>query len=182
MEKSKKGQSFLNIKKFNVLGLSLLAGASIMLSGCSAAPKQHVKAPSVMLHTIDLQIDAASQSAASSLDQLAAIEKNQHPDAVKMPFMDIDSPELRQYLSLKYYGPIKPLLTNISKVMGYSFQVYGKAPAIPVLVNVNTVGNVETAKQILQNIDLQSGSSARMNIIPQQRLITMRYFDHAPSI
>ena len=181
MEKKIKGKSFLNVKKFNVLGLSLLAGASIMLSGCSAK-RQHVKAPSVMLHTIDLQIDAAAQSAASSLDQLSAIEKNQHSAAVKMPFMDIDSPELRQYLSVKSYGPITPLLQNIAKVMGYSLQIYGKAPSIPVLVNINTVGNVETAKQILQNIDLQASTSARINIYPQQRLITMRYFDHAPSV
>ena len=179
MDKIKNNKSFFKIKKLNKLGLIVLAGASVILSGCSNT-KQHVKAPNVMLHTIDLQIDAASQSAASSLDQLAAIEKNQHPAAVKMPFMDIDSPELREYLSVKFYGPIKPLITNIA--MGYSLQIYGKEPTIPIIVKINTVGNVETAKQILQNIDLQAGTSARLSIIPQKRLISMRYFDHAPSI
>ena len=66
--------------------------------------------------------------------------------------------------------------------MGYSLQIYGKEPTIPIIVKINTVGNVETAKQILQNIDLQAGTSARLSIIPQKRLISMRYFDHAPSI
>ena len=184
MEKTNKGNSFLNFKKFNTLGLIVLAGAAVTLSGCASrvTEKQSLKAPNVMLHSIDLQIDSAAQSAASSLDQLAAIEKNLHPAEVKMPFMGMDSPELREYLSFKYYGPIQPLMTNIAKTMGYSFQVYGKKPSLPILVNINTVGNVETAKQILQNIDLQAKTSARIDIYPQQRLITMRYFNNAPAV
>lgn len=184
MERTNKRNSFLNFKKFNTLGLIALAGAAVTLSGCAnrVTEKQSLKAPNVMLHSIDLQIDSAAQSAASSLDQLAAIEKNLHPAEVKMPFMGLDSPELREYLSFKYYGPIKPLMVNVAKTMGYRFQVYGKEPSLAILVNINTVGNVETAKQILQNIDLQAKTSARINIYPQQRLITMRYFNNAPAV
>ncbi len=176
-----KGNKVLNKKGLKIATLLAMSFAALGLSGC-AHKKQNLKAPNVMLHTIDLQIDAAAQSAATSLDQLASISKAQHPDAVKMPFQNIDSPELSEYLSIKWYGPIKPILVNISKVIGYKLQVYGKEPAVPVLVNINTTGNVETAKQILANIDLQANTSARVSIYPQQRLITMRYFDHAPTI
>ena len=181
MLKQSKGNNMINIKGLKLASVVAMSCAALMLSGC-AHKKQNLKEPNVMLHTIDLQIDAAAQSAATSLDQLASISKTQHPDAVKMPFQDIDSPELSEYLSIKWYGPIKPILGNIAKVVGYKLQVYGKSPSIPVLVNVNTTGNVETAKQILANIDLQAGTSARVSIYPQQRLITMRYFNHAPTI
>ena len=185
MDKSNKGNSFLKLKKLNAIGIIAFAGATVLLSGCSAnrvTEKQNLKAPNVMLHSIDLQIDAAAQSAASSLDQLAAIEKNLHPAEVQMPFMDIDSPELRQYISTKWSGPIKPFIKGIAKTLGYHVQFYGKEPSLPILVNINTTGNVQTAKQILQNIDLQAKTSAAINIYPQQRLITMRYFNHAPAV
>ena len=181
MLKQSKESKMINIKGLKLMSFIAISSAALMLSGC-AHKKQNIKAPNVMLHSIDLQINAAAQSAASSLDQLAAISKTQHPVAVKMPFQEIDSPELSQYLSIKWYGPVKPILRNIADTVGYKFQVYGKEPSIPVLVNVNTTGNVETAKQILANIDLQAGTSARVSIYPQQRLITMRYFNHAPSI
>ena len=79
----------------NIKGLKL---ASFVAISCAAHDairvcshkKQNLKAPNVMLHTIDLQIDAAAQSAATSLDQLASISKTQHPAAVKMPFQDIE--------------------------------------------------------------------------------------------
>ena len=181
MLKQNKESKMIKTKGLKVASFIAMSCAALMLSGCGQK-KQNLKAPDVMLHSVDLQIDAAAQSAASSLDQLAAISKTQHPAAVKMPFENIESPELSEYLSIKWYGPIKPILRNISDTMGYHFQVYGKDPAIPVLVNINTTGNVETAKQILANIDLQAGTSARVSIYPQQRLITMRYFDHAPRV
>jgi defect in organelle trafficking protein DotD len=180
LEKSKEN-TMMNTKGLKLASFVATSCAVLMLSGC-AHKKQNLKAPNVMLHAVDLQIDAAAQSAAASLDQLASISKTQHPDAVKMPFQSIDSPELSEYLSIKWYGPIKPILRNIGNTIGYKVQVYGKDPSIPVLVNVNTTGNVETAKQILANIDLQAGTSARISIYPQQRLITMRYFNNAPSV
>jgi defect in organelle trafficking protein DotD len=181
MLEQSKGKKMINTKGLKLASFVAISCAAVMLSGCSHK-KQNLKEPNVMLHTIDLQIDAAAQSAATSLDQLASISKTQHPAAVKMPFKNISSPELSEYLSIKWYGPIKPILRNISDTIGYKLQVYGKEPSVPVLVNINTTGNVETAKQILTNIDLQANTSARVSIYPQQRLITMRYFDHAPTV
>tara|TARA_E500000178_G_C16819114_1_gene660657 strand:+ start:304 stop:876 length:573 start_codon:yes stop_codon:yes gene_type:complete len=174
---SKLNKLFKGIK---LVALTAIIASPVVLTGC--ATRQNIKAPNVMLSNIDYQIDAAAQSAARSLDQLAAIEKEQHPAAVKMPFKGIESPELSEYFSVKYYGPIKPLLRDIAKKMGYHFQAYGKEPSIPVLVNINTTGSTQTVKQILTNVDLQAGTSARIGIYPQQRLITMRYFNHAPTI
>lgn len=88
---------------------------------------------------------------------------------------DVQDPALNKMISIKWYGPVEPLLAQIASSTGYQFQVYGKPPSLPVLVNIDTTETPASAINILRNADLQGGLKIAILIFPQQKVISLRY-------
>lgn len=121
------------------------------------------------------QLAQAAGSVQASLQQLAAIEKLQAQNNVTIPLSNIQDPALNLMISVKWYGPIEPLLSQIAQATGYQFQIYGKPPSLPILVNIDTTAQPNSAINIIRNADLQAGLKVAIIIFTDQKVISLRY-------
>ncbi len=117
------------------------------------------------------QIAEASTSIGHSLQQLSAIQMAQHP-GIKLPKAN-NSKGLSHLASLNWNGPIEPVVSHIAAAAGYHFQVLGRKPAIPVIININS--DHQTLGSILRNITLQAQPTATIKIYSSQQIIELRY-------
>lgn len=153
---------------------------AMSLVGCagsvprSAAPMGPVNQAAVNAQ-VQTQLQQAADSTQASLQELAAIEKLQYQNNISIPLQDVNDPALNQMVSLKWYGPIEPLLAEIASMSGYQLQVLGKPPILPILVNINTTSTSSSAINIIRNADLQAGLKVAILIFPTQKIISLRY-------
>lgn len=140
----------------------------------SAAPMGPVNQAAVSAQ-VQTQLQQAADSTQASLQELAAIEKLQYQNNISIPLQDVNDPALNQMVSLKWYGPIEPLLAEIASMSGYQLQVLGKPPILPILVNINTTSTSSSAINIIRNADLQAGLKVAILIFPTQKIISLRY-------
>ncbi len=166
----------LRVRKSWAMGVA--AVVAVLLSGCSSTPQKTTEVnvyeqPLEPYHLTHSLTGAAAQ-ASEALTQLAAIEKAKHP-AAPMPLMDVNEPALNQPIMIRsYYGPIAAIVKIIGEKTGYQVQLYGKPPVIPILINLQVDGP-QPAIELLRNIDLQAGQDAAMMILPDQKIISVRY-------
>lgn len=153
-----------------IIAISILSTACLLAS-CGKKNTAAITKTNVI---VAKGLDNAAQSVSASLAQLAAIDKATHPVA-KKPFVTLDGPNLDRWVTITWNGPIAPFLNKVATGIGYHLQVYGKKPLIPILVNVDTVYHRQTAKQVISNADLQSGTRASVLIFPKQRIVSLRY-------
>lgn len=156
------------MKKLCLYGAILIGVAS--LAGCSSTPKIDPQ-----LAAINASLNSAAQSASVSLQQLSAVERAQHPQTDSLPFASIHDPALDQLILARWYGPVEPLLSMVAVKVGYQFQVYGKKPAVPILVEIDDQGNLVPALNVLRNVSLQAGTKATILIYTKQKVISLRY-------
>ncbi len=153
------------------------------LAGCAGTTaNSNVGAPSAAdvpnQAAINLQVQnelqQAADSAQSSLQELAAIEKLQQ-NQITMPLSNVTDPALNEDIAIKWYGPIVPLLSQVAASTGYQLQVFGKPPSLPVLVNIDTTSQPTTAINIIRNADLQAGLKVAILVLQEQKIISLRY-------
>lgn len=160
-----------------LLPIGLLA---LILAGCAGSNTNSnsagASANQAQINTqIRSQLEQAANSAQASLQELAAIEKLQAQNNISIPLSDVQDPALNKLISIKWYGPIEPLLAQVASSTGYQFQVYGKPPSLPVLVNIDTTETPPSAINILRNADLQGGLKIAILVFPDQKVISLRY-------
>ena len=152
---------------------------AFLLAGCGASTNDNVQENGVNQVQINAQVQTQLEQAATSvqgsLQTLAAIEKLQSQNNVAVPLMDVTDPALNQMISIKWYGPVQPLLSQLAKSTGYAFQEFGTPPSLPILVNIDTSGDPTTAINIIRNADLQSGLKAAILIFQNEKVISLRY-------
>jgi len=159
-------------RRLSFLPLPFVFMALVGLSACSHNAKNNqINNPQSMVVS---NLDQAAGSVSDSLADLAAIDKATHPVA-KVPFVDLQGPRLDQPVDITWNGPIAPLLDRVAKSIGYHLQTYGKTPLIPILIDVDTMGQDVSAKQIVSNADLQAGTRASVMIFPAEQIISLRY-------
>lgn len=128
---------------------------------------------------INNQVQASLTQAANqtqgSLAELSSIEKMRFQKNNAMPLADVDDPALNALITIKWYGPIEPLLQQVASLTGYQFQAFGKPPFSPILVNVDDSDNPVSALAIIRNVDVQAGLNAQILIFPKQKIISLRY-------
>lgn len=152
-----------------IFGLALLAGCA-----------KNSPAPDAMTQEqINNQVKASLvQSAAqtqASLAELSSIEKTRFQKNNTLPLANINDPALNVVVTLKWNGPIEPLLRQMASLTGYQFQVFGKAPFSPILVNIDDTDNPVSALTIIRNADVQAGLNAQILIYQDQKVISLRY-------
>ncbi len=156
-----------------VLSTSVLA---LFLTGCASSSTDSATANQAQIdNQVQTQLEQAATSVQSSLQQLAAIEKLEAQNNVTIPLTDVTDPALNQLISIKWYGPIEPLLAEVAQSTGYQFQVFGKPPSLPILVNIDTTTTPASAINIIRNVDLQAGLKCAIIIFPNDKVISLRY-------
>ncbi len=156
-----------------VLLKSALCVMVLCLTGCSAPvePSQ----PDAQTAAIETSLNQAAQSATVSLAQLSAIQMAQNPGMDGLPFASVHDKALSQLIFVKWYGPIEPLLQMVAVKAGYQLQVYGKAPSLPVLVNIDDTNSLVPALDVVRNAALQAGTKVTIEIYEKRHVISLRY-------
>lgn len=115
----------------------------------------------------------ASNSVGTSLTRLGKIEQAANPPvSVKEP------PNPNTYgmaipTSLDWDGPVEPLVQQIANAANYKLKVFGKKPAIPVIISISA--RDKALGDILRDIGYQSGKQAQIVVFPSSRVIELRY-------
>ena len=155
---------------------------ALALAGCDHDSKRivdlnlnYVTATSVPVNTINDNAEAQMAEAATtvghSLQTLSAVQMSEHPHArVRAPYRarGLDRPA-----SVSWTGPASSLVKQIAKEAGYKLNVFGPAPAIPVIVSMNE--HNETLGTILRNVTYQMEEKATIAVFPRDRIIELRY-------
>ncbi|MCF6768438.1 DotD/TraH family lipoprotein [Thiotrichales bacterium 19S11-10] len=139
--------------------------------------KQHLN--TVVLNNIYL----SAQDIQNSLNSLNGVEKSRYASS-GLPLENVSAPDLEhKELSVNWYGPIEPLLKQITDLVGYKLQVYGKEPPTAIIINLGSSIKNEKASAlaILRNIDIQSKTQAKLYVDPENKVISLRYTNYAAS-
>ena len=158
-------KSFLSTISISVMSL-------IFISACSTPmmKKPPLNGPS---DDASIKLAEAATSISHSMMKMARVEKvllpNEANNTVNIP----SSYNLQTHANIDWNGPIEDLLQRIAHAAHYRLRVLGSAPAIPLLINLNS--NDESLAEILRNIDYQAGNKAYIHVYPSQQVIELRY-------
>lgn len=155
-----------------IIGLILL---TLLVSACTPGPDPQPRSANYAPETDPAQVKL-SESAASisrSLITLAEIQQATTPVSKKLLGVKPSFPGMSNLVTINWAGPIEPLIEQIAKSSGYTLKVFGKAPAIPVMVSLNEQNQL--LSDILTNAGYQAGDRADIIVLPSNRIIELRY-------
>ncbi len=136
----------------------------------SCAPSQpHVpqeKPVAVEEQRIEQKLTQNSKHIETLLIELAEAEK-----PIKPLSKDVIN-HLNYEVTVKWIGPIEPVLQSITKLTGMGFKIIG-TPRTPVLVNVDVKN--EIVLEVLRNLGMQSGNLARIIYRPEANVVDLVY-------
>ena len=144
----------------------------LICSSCSAPimKKPPLNAPS---DDASIKLAEAASSISESMMQMAKIEKVLLPNEANNTINIPSSYNLQTRASIDWDGPIEDLVARIANAAHYRFRILGKAPAIPILINLNTKD--DSLAETLRNIDYQAGNRAFIHVYPKNQVIELRY-------
>lgn len=153
--------------------LKLLLLSTLFLSACSGGgilKKPPVNSPS---DDASIRLAEAAVSISNSMQEMARVEKVMTPPRRNNHLAIPSTYNLQTRASVDWSGPIQELTERIAKAAHYRLHVFGKEPAIPVLISLNTKD--ESLVEILRDIDYQAGNKATIHVYPKQQVIELRY-------
>ncbi|WP_162902242.1 DotD/TraH family lipoprotein [Facilibium subflavum] len=165
--------------------LSALGITSFMLLGCASTTNKSLDPSIAQQNHLNTQVDQQLVRSASEIkqqmDMMLMIEKSRMGH-VDIPFKTVKgqyAQALQQDITLSWYGEVEPLLKEIAKKSGFQLQIYGKKPAVSILVSFGSTDTAKTSKliDVLRNIDIQMKSQARLYINADEGILSLRYTD-----
>ena len=145
-----------------------------ILSGCA---QTQVTAPPVIVDSairseVDQLIAQSGAEAASSLREIAAIQRVRTP-APSPAIADNDLPaDLRVKATFEWNGPAKALVKELAGRVGYQFRESGSAPAIASMVNISL--RETSVGQALADVGLQVQRVATIIVDPSVKVVEYR--------
>lgn len=164
--------------------LSTLQGASIktmlltamlcVLFGCTA-PQAGIPAgdPTVGTDPAEATLAEAATSVSKSLISLDQMQQATTPLPPTYQPADPAAYGMANQVTIDWNGPIEPLLTQVANATGYSVNILGKAPSLPILVTV--IARNQPIGEVLRNAGYQCGDKADIVIFPNTKIIELRY-------
>lgn len=156
------------------LRLLALCASALILSACHTTNKTPPPSDYSPRYAEEKLAEAA-YSISDSLNQLAAIEKANHPNAKLPPPPNPATIGMEDIASVDWNGPVEPLLKKLAKACGYKLKAIGRRPAIPVIVQVN-IRNQPIA-DILRDVSYQVVKKAEIVVYPRRHIIELRYLN-----
>lgn len=153
---------------------SLLATATLALSGCESGPPLFVKDPQLVAQPdkVSLMLAQAADKAANSLEALASVEQKRTPGASVAAITDAP-PELRRAITINWVGPVDQITKLLADRAGYHFNPLGAAPATPVVVSIDVTN--KPVIEVLRSIGLQLGPRANIHVDSDNRVVELDY-------
>jgi defect-in-organelle-trafficking protein DotD len=158
-------------KKLSVfLGLGVMA---LALNACSS-PIYAAKNPQVVAtpDKVSMMLADAADRSSNALQTLAAIEQQRTP-AVAMAPIHNAPPELMRAITISWVGPIEPILKTLADRASYGFKIVGQAPPVASVVTLNVEN--KPVIEVLQNLGLQLGVRANVNVDAVNRVVELQY-------
>lgn len=150
------------------LGLLLLAGCDTPARDFSNSHPQLVAQPDA----VSAMLADAADRASKSLETLAAVEYSRSPGVAVGPVGNAPT-ELRRAITVNWIGPVEPITKTLSERAGYSFQVVGNPPPVPVVVSLD-VENTPVI-DVLRNIGLQLGMRGDVKVDGPGHAVEIHY-------
>lgn len=114
----------------------------------------------------------AAQRTADAVEQLASIENARTPE-LHTPIVADAPPELRLLVTVEWTGPWESLIKVMAERVGYSMNVIGKKPPVPIIVTVDA--QQEPYVDVMRDIGLQASSRADLVLDSQRKVVEVRY-------
>lgn len=164
------------IKNNNSLLLPIVVLSSALVACSTTAP------PPTISSEIDQNIEKATQDIQASLKMLASTQNALAAKALTAGQIAQSTyttsnvpPGMNAKLTLHWEGPIEPAVKTAAQAAGYEFRADGK-PSIPPVI-VRLAADQKPIIQLLEDIGLQAGSAATVDIVTQGRIVYLHYGD-----
>lgn len=148
--------------------------AGLFLQGCSGYSKAKVKNPQYVVSPDDVSVRLAEAAdrASRSLEALAAVEQADNPDATVAAVPNAPQ-ELRRSMTVDWYGPVEQVAKDVADRASYEFTTFGNTPPVPMIVAIRAENR--QVIDILRDIGLQLGGTAKLRVDAQRRVIELYY-------
>jgi defect-in-organelle-trafficking protein DotD len=154
--------------------IKLLCVTTMLLSGCGGGgvilKKPPVNAPS---DDATIRLAEAATSISNSMLEMARVEKVVTPRHRNNHLTIPSTYNLQTRASIDWSGPVEELTRRIAHAAHYRLHVFGKEPAIPILISLTAKD--ESLVEILRDIDYQAGRKATIHVYPNHQVIELRY-------
>ena len=130
-------------------------------------PKTSVGKPSQQL------LAEAALSVSRSLGQLAEMQRAKNPDLYRALPQQPLTKDSAKLASVKWTGPVEPLLEQMAKKSGMRFLTQGQKTATPIIVSIDV--KQTSVADIIKNIAYQAQNHAAVMIDPKEGSINIRY-------
>lgn len=161
------------MKKRFVFKATFIAAFALVLSACASQSSPPTRSAAENEDPSQITLAEAANSVSSSLVTLAATEQAAYHPINAHPSPDPITYGMGGKASIDWSGPAEPLIKQIADTVNYKLKVIGKAPAIPVIVTVNTKD--QAIGDILSNVAYQCGKQADVIVYPETKVIELRY-------
>jgi defect-in-organelle-trafficking protein DotD len=156
--------------------ISLIIMVAVFTAACTHEPKfarpQVVAEP----NSVDVMLADAADRATRALETLADIENTKTP--VKSVATVPNAPaELQRAVTFEWVGPPEPLVQELARKAGYTYNAIGDQPPLPLLVTLKVTN--KPLINVLRDIGLQMGSRADLKVDGQMRTMEIHY---APTV
>lgn len=120
-----------------------------------------------------IKLAEAAVSVSDSMHEMATVEKVIEAPGLDNTLTIPSAYNLQARASVDWDGPIEEVTGRIAKSSHYRLRVLGKAPALPILVNLNAKD--KSLAELLRDIDYQAGSKAHIHVYPTSQVVELRY-------
>jgi defect-in-organelle-trafficking protein DotD len=116
-----------------------------------------------------------AQSIEKSLAVLASAQEAKSPPVVNIEPLITPEGGMGGTADIDWVGPLGPLVSRLAEMSGYRVKFLGTPPAIPIVVSITARQTV--IAELLQNASLQAGQHAKILVLPENRVIEVRYLN-----
>lgn len=160
--------------------LVLFVNIAIGLSACSSSAatwspwssKDDSSSQTTHTHRSN-QMGEAANSIAQSYKEANAIEQAANPPKSASSPPPPSSYDMNIPVNVSWDGPVEPILKALINKTDYELKVFGHAPNMPIIINLHQ--NNKPVGELVRNIGLQCGHKANVVILPQQKVVELRY-------
>lgn len=119
------------------------------------------------------QLNESAQSVSQSMNELAMLQKAKEPDANIPAEPAKATADMSQLVTIKWTGPVEPLISKIADAVDYRLRVMGKQGTIPLLVSVQA--DHKPIIDVVRDVKYQLAGRAEVSLYPDQKIIELRY-------
>lgn len=150
-----------------------------MLAGCASSHAGvPIGDPTLGPDPAEATLAEAASSVSKSLISLDQMQQATTPLPPMQPPPDPAAYGMSNAVTVDWNGPIEPLLTQIANSTGYTVNVLGKAPMLPIIVTV--IAKNRPIGEVLRDAGYQCGDKADIVVFPNTKIIELRYASNNP--